>query len=656
MWTLERCYEHVLSTERHGRLHEEGIRKAYEAVLAEGDIAIDGGAHSGKHTLPLAAAVGESGRVFAFEPSPEPFARLQAALKESGSGNVTAIGKALSDSSETQVSFLVFPDRPGVSGFTRRSDSAGRLPSEQISVNTTTIDGLPLGVGPVGFIKLDVEGAELLALKGAENVVGTHRPVIHVEASYVAWDAYGYGPQELLDFAGLHGYRVFDVIGIEVNDFASLDTSFRTRGVWDYLLVPKNEVGDRAIDVLREHAAESFGVDTWPESERPKDSPIAVGTTPRVERVSVVVPFYRDERFIGDCLQSICAQTGVEVEVIAIDDGGGDGSAEIVKTWQQADPRIRLVRHDENRGLAAARNTGTAFATSDMVTYLDADDFYFPDSLATRARRLEWKSRWDSTVAGSYCGSEMVPEDTPLTHEPIGRASRRRLNYLGCRGENPVIATAPMLWRSAVLDVGGFAESFPTAEDFEFWMRLLRQGYELVPTGHVGVAYRQKQSGMISEGLAKHASNARRVYDYVHRTISLEEVSAKAPAPHLMSLGGHQERTAWMRRVATFVTLAVGSDNESELDDLLALFPPDATLDDLRRSDVHGVFNSAVRRYELKHGELSPVERADLIARTLDVLIMEMGSHPRRPTAQSSDLRFDLDGCLERATEHAPTL
>ena len=654
MWTLERCYERVLSIERHGRLHEEGIRLAYEAILTAGEMAIDGGAHSGKHTLPLAAAVGKQGRVVAFEPSPEPFARLRSALDESGTTNVTAINKALSDTADADVSFLVFPDRPGVSGFTRRSDAAGKLPSHEISVATTTIDEIDMDGARVGFIKLDVEGAELRALHGAQRVVATHQPVIHVEASYVAWDAYGYGPRELLDFAARHGYRVVDVIGIELADVASLDTSFRTRGVWDYMLVPTNDIGDRAVQTLRQHAADSFGVDTWPASEKPSSPVHATTVDPQLPLISVVVPFYRDAPFIDDCLRSICSQQGVEIEIVTVDDRGDDGSADIVETWQRADPRVRLIRHDQNRGLAAARNTGTAFATGDMIAYLDADDFYYPDSLVTRARRLEWKSRWDSTVAGSYCGSEMVPEDTPLTHEPSSRPSRKRLSYLGCRGENPVIATAPMLWRSAVLDVGGFAESFPTAEDFEFWMRLLRQGYELVPTGHVGVAYRQKQSGMISEGLAKHAANARRVYDYVHRPLAPEEVSARAPGPHLLSLGGHQERTAWIRRVATFVTLAVGSDNDVELDGLLAQLPSDAGLHDLRRAGVRQVFDSAVRRFELKHGPLTPVERDDLIARTLDILTIEMGARPRSSPTGPSALLFDIDGCLARGAE--PTL
>lgn len=648
MWNLERCYERVLSTERHGRLHEEGIRRAYEAVINEGDIAIDGGAHSGKHTVPLAVAVGDTGLVVAFEPSPEPFERLSSAVE--GLANVTAIRKALSDRPDTDVAFLVFPDRPGVSGFTRRSDNAGQLPSQEITVNSTTIDELDLPRAPVSFIKLDVEGAELLALRGAQTVVDRHRPIIHVEASYVAWDAYGYGPTELLEFAERFGYRVYDVIGIELRDVEALDRSFRTRGVWDYLLVPAGAVGDEAIRTLRQHADDSFGVDTWPEGERPSTPvPTPQGDAP-IPRVSVVVPFYGDERFIGDCLRSIQTQVDVDLEIVAVDDCGGDGSVSIVEEAMRHDDRIRLISHDHNRGLAASRNTGIAYATGEMITFLDADDFLFPESLATRAQRLLYKSRWDGTVAGSYCGSEMVPEDATLDHITTRIASKKRLDFLSCRGENPVIATAPLLLRAAVLDVGGFDESFFTAEDFEFWMRLLRQGYELVPSGQTGVAYRQKRSGMISDGLAKHARNASRVYDYVNRPLEAHEVSAKAPAPYRQSLGGHEQLSAWLRRITAFSVLAVGAEDEAELERLFELIPEEVRLPDFRRSGVDQVIASAVGRYELKHGELSSSDRNDLVSRAVELLIIEIGS--RQPIPRGAEhLGFAMDEVLARGTE-----
>lgn len=253
-------YSSVRSTKGYGALHEAAIRCAYEAVLQPGDTAIDGGAHSGKHTIPMAQAVGETGRVLAFEPSPDPFRLLQTAVADHGLSQVTAIQKAVSDKASSATSFLVFSDRPGVSGFTRRTDAAGDLPADEISVEVTTIDTYSDHLGATAFIKLDVEGAELLALAGARNVIAKHLPVVHIEASYISWDAFGYGPSELVAFCAEFGYRIVDVIGTPLDSAAAIDESFRTPSVWDYVLLPPTADGDSALNSLREHAANHYGL------------------------------------------------------------------------------------------------------------------------------------------------------------------------------------------------------------------------------------------------------------------------------------------------------------------------------------------------------------------------------------------------------------
>jgi glycosyltransferase involved in cell wall biosynthesis len=372
---------------------------------------------------------------------------------------------------------------------------------------------------------------------------------------------------------------------------------------------------------------------------------------PKIPLVTIVVPFFNDERFIGDCVRSIQAQDGVDWEIVAVDDCGTDRTADLVRDVMEEDPRIRLVRHDGNRGLAASRNTGLAYARGEMVAFLDADDFYFPDALATRGRRLARQSKSLSSIAGCYCGWEMVAEEAQLSYQPTNTPKNKRLTYMGCAGENPLIATAPVMWRSAVLDVGGFDESFPTAEDFEFWMRLLRQGYELIPTGKIGVAYRQKRSGMISDGLSMHARNANRVYDYVHRPLGPGEVSAAAPAPFRHPLAEHERIASWIRRIAIFTVLAEGAGDTSEVNELLSLLPSNVELNDLESSGVRGSIGSGIDRYELRNGELLPREREELAARALDLLIMEIASRPPVDRSSEATLTFPLDAILGRATE-----
>jgi glycosyltransferase involved in cell wall biosynthesis len=90
--------------------------------------------------------------------------------------------------------------------------------------------------------------------------------------------------------------------------------------------------------------------------------------------VSVVVPIYNAAPHLEDCLASVLNQSGVDLEVICIDDCSGDRSAEIVGEIAQADPRVRVIRNRVNVGSAVSRNTGIAAARGDYVQFTDADD------------------------------------------------------------------------------------------------------------------------------------------------------------------------------------------------------------------------------------------------------------------------------------------
>ena len=92
-----------------------------------------------------------------------------------------------------------------------------------------------------------------------------------------------------------------------------------------------------------------------------------------VPQISVVVPFYNNEDLLGDCLQSIAAQTFTDLEVIMVDDGSSDGSAKIAQERADTDPRFRLIRV-ENGGPGYARNRGTEHARGEYLAFVDADD------------------------------------------------------------------------------------------------------------------------------------------------------------------------------------------------------------------------------------------------------------------------------------------
>ena len=92
------------------------------------------------------------------------------------------------------------------------------------------------------------------------------------------------------------------------------------------------------------------------------------------ELVSVIIPFYNEEQYIGDCLISLIKRTYKNIEIICVDDGSTDNGAMIVKAIQQSDSRISLLQH-EHMNAGTARNVGFSKAKGEYVLFLDSDDF-----------------------------------------------------------------------------------------------------------------------------------------------------------------------------------------------------------------------------------------------------------------------------------------
>lgn len=106
-------------------------------------------------------------------------------------------------------------------------------------------------------------------------------------------------------------------------------------------------------------------------------------------KFSIVIPVYKAEEYLDQCVQSVVQQTYRELEVILVDDGSPDRCGVMCDDWAKKDDRI-LVIHQENGGLSAARNTGIRNATGDYILFLDSDDWWENNTvLASIATQLE---------------------------------------------------------------------------------------------------------------------------------------------------------------------------------------------------------------------------------------------------------------------------
>lgn len=97
-----------------------------------------------------------------------------------------------------------------------------------------------------------------------------------------------------------------------------------------------------------------------------------------MEKISVIIPIYNQEKYLEKCLKSIAIQTYANLEILMIDDGSTDTTSGICKKFQRNDPRFRYIRQ-KNAGVAAARNKGLDSQTGDLIGFVDPDDWIEPN-------------------------------------------------------------------------------------------------------------------------------------------------------------------------------------------------------------------------------------------------------------------------------------
>jgi FkbM family methyltransferase len=195
-----------------GRFREPEL-DLIDPLVRPGDSAVDIGANHGMWTLALSRAAGEGGRVFSFEPVPFTFGVLSAVARRGRLSNVTLINEGCSDRLATMEMTIPLQragssDDLGAHLAQRRPQGSGATgKSVRVSCEMTTLDSALGGVEGVSLLKLDIEGAELLALRGAADLIARQRPAIICEVDAGFLEGFGQQPQDVVDFLGRWGYE-----------------------------------------------------------------------------------------------------------------------------------------------------------------------------------------------------------------------------------------------------------------------------------------------------------------------------------------------------------------------------------------------------------------------------------------------------------------
>jgi glycosyltransferase involved in cell wall biosynthesis len=201
---------------------------------------------------------------------------------------------------------------------------------------------------------------------------------------------------------------------------------------------------------------------------RKATSPLA-GSPPLVPDVTVVIPTHNRRDLLSLSLRSVLWQRDVDLDVIVVDDGSTDGTAELVESI--GDARIHLIRNLTAQGVSAARNLGISHSTGRWIAFLDDDDLWAPDKLALQLHAAtstgaEWVYVGSVNITLRHRVSGGAPPPPP--QEVIAALPQSNVVPGGCSG---VMVAKP------VLDaVGRFDGELGPLADWDLWLRLMRVG------------------------------------------------------------------------------------------------------------------------------------------------------------------------------------
>ncbi len=215
------------------------IQSVYEALLNPGDSVIDGGAHRGLHTIPMARKVAPTGTVAAFEPIHKLAWLLQARIRIEAPELlpvIRVVEVALSKFQGT-ADFLV-AGNPAYSGLQPRLYPLPDMATRKVRVEVDTLDHQCTAIDRLRFIKLDLEGGEFDAILGGRSLIEKHRPVLVFEYDcHRSPGFYGFRHQDLLDLFANLGYNIVDVLGVP---FTNPDL-WTAASVWYYFAIPREQ-------------------------------------------------------------------------------------------------------------------------------------------------------------------------------------------------------------------------------------------------------------------------------------------------------------------------------------------------------------------------------------------------------------------------------
>jgi glycosyltransferase involved in cell wall biosynthesis len=196
----------------------------------------------------------------------------------------------------------------------------------------------------------------------------------------------------------------------------------------------------------------------------------------QVPLVSVIIPVYNAEPFLGKTIQSVIGQTIPDIEILVVDDGSTDGSRALIDHLLLLDPRIKKIVQ-KKRGVSAARNLGFQHSKGDYIAFLDADDVWLPENLELKLNKIK-----QGDFGMVHSNGMVISEEGKFMDQILGGCEGNLLDGLLSWEKTQIPGPSSILIaRSEMNVVGLFDEKLSTSADKDFFIRVAAH----FPIGHV---------------------------------------------------------------------------------------------------------------------------------------------------------------------------
>ncbi len=190
----------------------------------------------------------------------------------------------------------------------------------------------------------------------------------------------------------------------------------------------------------------------------------------KIKKVSVIIPTYNRAHLIGRAINSVLNQTHQGFELIVVDDGSTDNTEDVTKEFQQKDERVIYLRHKQNKGGSAARNTGIKASKGKYIAFLDSDDEWLPEKLE---KQINMFNIVPDNIGLIYCGYyKILEKNGEILKEiiPIYKGDAYIKMLKRCILGSPT----PLVRKNCFERVGLFDENLPSCQDWDMWIRVAK--------------------------------------------------------------------------------------------------------------------------------------------------------------------------------------